>query len=108
MLCAKLVPCATGTTNHYGDGELPPRHVEHLGRAVHDLVERQNREVERHHLHDGPQARHGCPNPQTGETQFGDGRVQHTHRPELFQHSFTDLVGPLVEAHFFTHQDDIL
>ena len=92
---------------HDRDRELPARLVQDLGRRVHDLVERQDREVPRHELDHRPEPRHGRPHADPREPELRDGRVHHAHRAELFEQPAAHLVRALVDPDFLAHQEDV-
>ena len=88
------------------DVELAARHVEHLRRGVHDLVEREQREVPRHELDDRPQPDHRRADADAGEAELGDRRVDDAHLAELLEQPLRDLVGALVDGDFLAHEED--
>jgi hypothetical protein len=63
MLRGELLARTGRHADHQRHAELPARHVPDRGGRVHDLVERQQAEVDRHQLDDGPQPRRAAPIP---------------------------------------------
>jgi hypothetical protein len=97
VLGGELMRRSARAAHHDGDRVLPARHVVHLRGRIHDLIERQQREVERHHLHDRPQADHGRADAHAGEARLRDRRVDDALGAELLQKALRHLVGALVE-----------
>ncbi len=106
VLGTQLTCAAAGATEHHGNVELPARHVVHLGGAVDDGVNRDEREVERHELNDGTQTHHGGTHTQAGKAQFADGGVHHALGAKHFQHALADFVGAVVLGYLLAHQKD--
>src|SRR6266550_1532560 len=94
-----------GPANHDRHVELSARHVMELGGRVHDLVEGEQGEVERHHLDHGPEPRHGGADADASESGLRDRRVDHPLGTEVLQESLRYLVGALVQAHFLAHHE---
>ena len=90
-----------------GNVELPARHQEHVRRVVHHLIERYERETERHELDDRSQADHRRADPQPGETVFADRRVDDSSRPKPFQQTLADFVSAVIFGDFFAHEKNI-
>src|SRR5581483_9795072 len=105
VLAAHLAGARVGATKHDRAIELPARHLPELGRVVEDLVEGDRAEVPRHKLDDRAQADHGRTDAYPGEAAFRDGRIDDALDAELVQHALADLVGALVVADFFSHQE---
>ena len=103
----ELVRRAVGTAERHGHGELPARHGEHVRRVVDDLVERHQRERERHELDDGPQPGHRRPHAQARESGLGDGRVDHALGAEPFQQALADLVSAVVLGYLLAHEERV-
>src|SRR6267143_1404186 len=87
--------------------DLAARHVQHLGGGIHDLVECEQGEVPGHELDDGPQPTHRRSHADARESQLRDWRVDDALRAELLQQSAAHLVGALIDAHLFAHQQDV-
>ncbi len=68
MLGGELLARAGGHADHDGHAELPARHVPQGSGVVHDLVQRQQAEVDRHDLDDGAHAAERCADAGTHET----------------------------------------
>ncbi len=103
----ELVRRAVGAAEHDGHVELAAGHGEHVRGVIDDLIERHERERERHELDDGPQARHRRPDAQPGEPGLGDGGVDHAFGAEAFQQALADLVSAVVFGHFLAHEEDV-
>jgi hypothetical protein len=56
--------------DHERHAELTARHVPQGRRGVHDLIEREQAEVDRHHLDDRPHTAESCTDPGTDETEL--------------------------------------
>ena len=87
---------------------LAARHVEHLRGGVHDLVEREQREVPGHELDDRAQPDHRRADADAGESELGDRRVDDAHLAELLEESLGDLVRALVDGDFLAHEEDAI
>jgi hypothetical protein len=74
--------------------------------VVDDLVEGQEREVERHHLGDRPQPDERGADCDACDRLLGDRRVAHAPLPELLDHPLGDLVGALVLADLLAEEED--
>src|SRR5712664_471132 len=85
VLRGELECGAVRAAEHDRQGHLPARHVQHLGGGIHDLVERQDREIPRHELDDWAQPAHRGTHADPGEPQLGDRRVDDTFGAELLQ-----------------------
>src|SRR5256886_16534636 len=70
------------------------------------LFRSEQREVERHHLDDGPESEHRGPDADAGESRLGDRRVDDPLGPELRQEPLRHLVGALVEPDLLADHDD--
>src|SRR6059036_64689 len=106
MLGPQLVRRRARAPDHDGDAELSSGHVADLRRVVDDLIHRQEGKVERHHLDDRAESRHGRPDGQAGEAQLGDRRVHDATRTKFFQEPLADLEGALVIGHILPYQED--
>ena len=65
--------------------DLAAEHVADRRRVVDDLVHRQQREVDRHELDDGPQAGHRRADAHADDRVLGDRRVAHALLAELLE-----------------------
>jgi len=108
VLGAELERGATGTADHQRHPDLAVRHVAHLRGRVDDLIDRQQREVERHHLDYGAEPDHRRADPDPGKAQLGDRGVDDAHGAELLQQAAADLVGALVDSDLLTHEEDAI
>ena len=81
-------------------------HAVDLRRVVDDLVQGQQREVDRHDLDDRAQAEHGRADRGAGEALLGDRRVADPLGAELAEQARGDLVGALEDADLLAHEED--
>ena len=98
---------AIGPAEHDGAGHLTAGHVVGLGRRVDDVVNRLHGEVEGHELDNRVQAAPGRAHRDAGKADLGDRGVDHPLGPEFVQQTLGNLVGALVFAHLFAHQEHI-
>ena len=95
-----------GAAEDDGHRNLPVGHVQHLGRAVDDLVEGEEREVEGHELADRAQPGHRRAHAKPREAQLADRRIDDPPVPVPFQHPARDLVGAVVLGDLLAHEKD--
>ena len=107
MLCAELERRSARPSEHGRNADLSGRHVAHLGRRVHQLVDREKGEVPGHELDHRAEAHHRGTDTDTGKPQLGDGRVHHPHGPELVEQAAAHLVRALVHPDLLAHQEDV-
>ena len=86
--------------------KLAARHVEHLRGGVHDLVEREEREIPRHELDDRTEPDHRRADANAGEAELGDRRVNNAHRAKFVEQSLRNLVSAVVLRDFLTHEEN--
>ena len=108
VLGRELVAGASGHADDHGHLDLAPEHVADLGCVVDDLVVGDQREVDRHHLHDWAQAEHGGAYGRADDDLLGDWLVDHALRPELFEQSFRDAVRAAELAYVLADQIDLV
>ena len=82
---AELVAGALGHAHDQRHARLAAEHVVDVRGVVDDLVEREQREVDRHQLDDGAQARHRRADAHADDRVLGDRRVAHALLAELLQ-----------------------
>ena len=103
MLCGELAPTAGRHADHERDRELAARHVADGGRVVENLVEREQAEVDRHHLDDRAHARECRADAGADERRFREWRVADTllaeFREQPHAHRIAASVAPDVLAH---------
>ncbi len=87
------------------NAHLPARHVAQGGGVVDHLVEREQAEVDRHHLDDRPHAAEGGTDPRTDEARLGERCVADALRAELVEEAEADGEGTAVAAHVLAHQE---
>jgi hypothetical protein len=92
VLRRELPAGAGGHADHDRHAHLAARHVAQRGGVVHDLVQRQQAEVDRHHLDDGAHAAQRRADARAHEGRLGKRRVAHPVFAELFQ-QFADTQG---------------
>src|SRR5581483_6539119 len=83
-------------------------HVVDVRRVVDDLVEREQREVDRHQLHHRPQPRHRRADAHADDRVLGDRRVAHAPLAELLEQPLGDLEGAAEDADVLAHQHHAL
>ena len=106
VLGGELPTRAGGHPDHERHGELPAGHVSQRRRGVDDLVERQQAEVDRHHLDDRAQPAQRRADPDADEPQLRQRRVAHPLGPELLEQALGRGIGAAVAADVLAHQDD--
>ena len=72
---------------------------------VDDLIEGEQREVDRHQLHHRSQARHRRADPHADDRVLGDRRVAHAALPELLEQAVGDLEGAAEDADVLAHEE---
>ena len=75
MLGGKLAAGAGRHPDHQWNAELISRHVAHGRRSIEDLVEREQAEIDRHHLDDRPHAGHRRADAGAGKSGFRKRRI---------------------------------
>src|SRR5262249_47421464 len=105
MLRADLHRRTAGAAEHDRHVELPAAHLEDLRRVVDDLVDRDEREVERHEFDDRPEADHRRADPDAGEAHLGDRRVDDAALAEPLQQALRDFVGAVVVPALLAHDE---
>ena len=103
VLRCNLAPCARGHAQHQRHRKLSTRHVVQEGCGVDNGVQRQQAEVDGHHLHDRPHTAQGRANTSAHKTQLRQGRVANALRAKLCQQAFGDGIGATIGAHVFAH-----
>ena len=106
VLRAQLVRGAARAAEHDRARELPARHLADLGGVVDQLIGGDQREVPGHELDDRPQADHRGADAEAGEAALGDRRVDDALLAELLEHPLRHLVGAVVVADLFAHEED--
>ena len=79
-----------------------------VGGRVDHLVDRDQDEVDGHHLRHRPQAGHGGPDGGPDDDLLGDRRIQYPALPELLVESAGHLEGAVVEPDVLAQQEDLL
>ena len=82
---ASCLPAPRRHADHHRHVELAARHVEEGGGVVHDLVQRQQAEVDGHDLDDRPHPAQRRADARADEAGFGQGRVADPLRAELLK-----------------------
>ena len=104
----ELVASALGHADHQRHGDLAAEHVADVGRAVDDLVEREQREVDRHQLNHWPQPAHRGAHGDPDDRVLRDRRIAHAPLAELLQQTGRDLEGPAEHTDVLAHQHHAL
>ena len=106
MLRGELTAGAGGHANHQRNVELAARHVKDGGGVVHDLVERQQAEVDRHDLDDRTHPAHRRADSGADKGRLGKRRVADALGTELLQQSLADREASAVASDVLAHQKD--
>src|SRR6056297_2160270 len=104
MLRGQLLAGAGGHADHHGHAELSARHVPDRGGRVHDLVEREQAEIDRHQLHDRPQPGRRSTDARAGETRLAERRVADAVLAELVHQTLRHRVASAIGADIFAHE----
>ena len=91
--------------DHERHAHLAPAHVPQKRRVVHDLVEREQAEVDGHHLDDRPQARDRRPDAGANERRLRERRIANPFLAKLREQPLAAGVGAAVPAHVLPHQE---
>src|SRR5258708_38306313 len=108
MRRAELMACSLRHPHDQWHPGLAAEHVVDVSGAVDDLVERQQREVDRHQLEDGAQSGHRRPHADTDDRVLGDRRVADALLAELLEQPLGDLEGAAEYADILAHQQHTL
>ena len=106
MLGRELASGAGGHSDHQWNVELAARHVKHRRGVVHDLVERQQAEVDGHDFDDRPHAAHRRADSSADEGRLRQRRVADALGAELLEQSLAHREAAAVSADIFAHQED--
>ena len=87
--------------------DLAAEHVADRCGVVDDLVHRQQREVDRHELHDRAQAGHRRADAHADDRVLGDRRVAHALLAELLEQAGGDLERAVEDADVLAHEHDV-
>ncbi len=104
----QLVAGALGHAHDERHADLAAEHVVDVGRVVDDLVEREQREVDRHQLDHRPQPGHRGADAHADDRVLGDRRVAHAPLAELLQQPGGHLEGAAEHADVLAHQQHAL
>ena len=105
---AELVAGALGHAHDERDADLAAEHVADVRGVVDDLVEREQREVDRHELDHGAQPGHGGTDAHADDGVLGDRGVAHALLAELLEQPRGDLEGAVEDADVLAHEHDVL
>ena len=94
MLRRELAAGAGRHADDQRDAELSAGHVTDGRRVVDDLVERQQAEIDRHHLDDRPHAAEGRADAGADERGLRQRRVADPLRPELLEQPLLTAYAP--------------
>ena len=106
MLRGQLPAGAGGHADDQRDAELSARHVPDRRRVVDDLIERQQAEVDRHHLDDRPHAAERGADAGADERRLRERRVANPLGSELGEQSLAHGVRSAVLPDVLAHQED--
>ena len=98
MLGGKLAARTGGHPDDDRDGELSVGHMPHRRGGIHDLIQREQAEVHRHHFDDGPQSVECGTHADADEAEFRDGGIADALGPELLEHPLGHRIGSAVPA----------
>ncbi len=87
---------------------MAAEHRVNLGGVIDDLVEREQREVDAHHLRHRAQAHDGRANRRADDPRLGDGGIYDAAFAKLIQKAAGDRVGASVGADIFADEEDAI
>jgi hypothetical protein len=105
VLRSELTARSGRHADHHWHRELAAGHVAQRCRVVHDLVDREQAEVDGHHLDDRPQASHRGADARADERRFRQRRITNPLLAELVQQSLADGEAATVLAAVLAHQE---
>ena len=91
----------------YASVDLSGTHVVDFGRAVNDVVDGLESEVNGHELYDGGEAHKRGSTRQPCKSAFSDGGVPESLGAVLVDESLRDLVGSVVVGDLFSNDEDV-
>ena len=106
MLRRKLPPHAGRHADDDWHGKLPARHVAQRRRGVHDLVDRQQAEVDGHDLDDRPHAAERRADASADERGLRKWRIADALFTEFVEQALADCEAAAVPADVLAHQED--
>ena len=104
----ELVAGALGHAHDERHARLAAEHVVDVRGVVDDLVEGEQREVDRHQLDDRAQPGHRGADADADDRVLGDRRVAHAPLAELLEQAVGDLEGAAEDADVLAHQQHAL
>src|SRR4026209_2302507 len=107
MLRSIAAPSALLGAYHDRNRHRTAGHITKLGGLIHDLIRGHKREIHEQDLHHGPHSGHRCPDAETHEAGFADGRVTHPVRAEFVDEIFGHAKDTAVVADILAHQKDL-
>ena len=108
MLGRELASGARRHPNHHRDRELAARHVPDRRGVVHDLVDAEQAEIDRHDLDDRLRAAERGADGRADEGRFRERRVANAFLAELGEQPLADGVAAAVPADVLAHQKHAL
>ena len=105
---AELMAAAARHPDHERDPDLAVEHVGDRRGVVDDLVEGEQREVDRHQLDDRPQPAHRGADAGADDRVLGDRHVADAALAELLHQALGDLESALEDADVLAQQQDRL
>ena len=106
MLGRHLPATPCGHANHQRNGALATGHVAQGRCVVHDLVERQQAEIDGHDFDHRPQSTQRRTNARAHETRFRQRRIANTRFAKLGQQTFGDGIAPPITTDVLPHEKD--
>ena len=108
VLRCELLAGARCHADHKRHAELPPRHMPDRGGGVEDLVQRKQREIHRHQLHDRAHASRRGTDAGPRETGFAQWCVSDAGFAEFIHQAFGDRITSAISTYVLAHQEHAL
>src|SRR5579864_1800081 len=105
VLSRELTPRTGSHSNYQWNIELTTRHVKDRRGVVHNLVEREQAEVDRHDLDDRPHSAQCRTDSGADESRLRERCVADALGAELFQQSLAHRVATAIAAYILAHQE---
>ena len=107
MLGRVAVTAANGRGHHHRQLDVAARHISVLGQMVVDLVHAHAKKVDKHQLHNGPQARRRRPGGGTNKRGLRDRRVHDAVWAKLVEQATRGAKNTAIGANVLAHDKDI-
>ncbi|MCY1238311.1 hypothetical protein D9M72_510400 [compost metagenome] len=105
VLGTQLPAGAGGHPDDQRHVELPAGHVQQRGGIVHQLVQRQQAEIDGHDLHNGTHPAQCRPDACAHEAGFGQWGVPDPFRTEFLEQAKAHGETPAVRTNILTHEE---